>query len=394
LKKFLSFILPGLLFASVLSPLKNKEFKYDLQKTIQNAIQTKNSWINPIILQYQYNKSYNNGSANISTQYLYSISINQPIFKTGAIYYSIKYAKVQKNYSLLQIELQKRALIKQAYDLAFDYKINELNEKILKLQIKNAKIDVKRKKEGFLSGTTDSSTLDNAILNLNSLKLSLADVKLSQEQIINSFKNISDMNISKVVLPHLKLISKKKYLKSNLSLFSQKLNEKINKYLYKMQIGNQLVTVSFNASYNYQKTKDFTGINKQHFYNFGFSVTLPLSINSKPAIEQSKISYLKSAVLYNDKKRELINNFNSIINQIKTLKYKIKIYSQNIKIYDNLIKNIKDSIKAGNATYEDLEIMQNSKEAAIINKKILSLQIQKLLLNLYYQLSGVSFSNS
>jgi outer membrane protein TolC len=95
-----------------------------------------------------------------------------------------------------------------------------------------------------------------------------------------------------------------------------------------------------------------------------------------------------------DKKRELINNFDFIVYQIKTLKRKLKIYDQNIKIYDNLIKNIKDSIKAGNATEDDLTVMENSRKVAVLNKKIIKLQIQQLLLDLYYQLSTVSFSNN
>lgn len=393
MRKILSFFLPAFLFASILSHLKNRELEYDKQNALQNAIQTKRSWINPVILQYQYNKSYTDGTFS-ATAKIYSVSVNQPIFKSGAIYYSIRYANLQKNYSLASLEIQKRALIKQAYDLVYEYKITNLNEEILKLQIQNAKINVKRKKEEFASGEADSSELDNAILNLNSLKLSLADLKISKKQIENSFANISDLNISEVKLPVFKAISKKEFLNDNLNYYMAKINAKMQKDLYKMQIGNQLFTVSLNGNYAYQKNETPLGYTNQHTYSFGFSVTLPLSVNAKPQIEQAKIAYLKSKISLMDKKRELINNFDFIVYQIKTLKRKLKIYDQNIKIYDNLIKNIKDSIKAGNATEDDLTVMENSRKVAVLNKKIIKLQIQQLLLDLYYQLSTVSFSNN
>jgi outer membrane protein TolC len=381
MKKIL-FLIPFLLHAGILSDLKQKELNYDRLKSIKKSDETEKSWINPIILQYSYTRDNTQNVLTKTNQI--SISINQPIFKSGAIYYSIKYAKASRDYNLKQIEIQKRSLIKQALDLAFDYKINELNKQILFYQIENAKITVKRKKEAFLSGTGDSSDLDNAILNLNSLKLSLYDLKIAQNDIKFSFSNISDLNIQDVVLPKFKILNQNDYLKNNLQLISQKKYQKIAFYLYKMQTGNQLLTISFNASYNYQQTENRNYSDKKNFYTYGLSATLPLDINAKDRIEQTKLEYLKSQLLKSDKKRELINNFQRILKDISYMKKKIKIYDENIKIYDNLIASTKDSLKAGSATVYDLEILENSKKTLEINKKILNLKIQKQLLNLYY----------
>ena len=57
-----------------------------------------------------------------------TININQPIFKSGAIYYSIKYAANSKAYNLLNIKLNRRELIKNALDIAYDYKITKINK--------------------------------------------------------------------------------------------------------------------------------------------------------------------------------------------------------------------------------------------------------------------------
>jgi len=141
--KKLVLIFPLFLFAkeSILSNLQIKKLNLDKKYTIQDSKETKKSWINPVMLQYSV--SQNNSLHTIkTTNQNFSISLNQPIFKSGAIYYSIKYANDNKNYNLKELKLKKRELIKQALDFAIDYKINQLNEELLKLNIDNAKIDV------------------------------------------------------------------------------------------------------------------------------------------------------------------------------------------------------------------------------------------------------------
>lgn len=384
MRKILFFI-PFFVYAGILSEIKQKEIDFDRLKTIKDSQETKKSWINPIIFQYSYQKDNTLGS--VTTTNLFSISINQPIFKSGAIYYSIKYANLAKKYNLDQVELQKRALIKKALDLVYDYKISKLNEKIVKLKIKNAKIDVKRKKEAFLSGSGDSSLLDNAILGLNSLKLSLEDIRTNINQIKYSFANLSDLNIDNVKLPHFKIISKDKFLNENIELNSQKIYKKIKNYLYKMQVGNQLLTVSFNGSYNYKETEN-KKIDKQNYYIVGISASVPLDVNAKTKIEKTKIDYLKSQVLLQDKIKELLNNYKMTIEKINSLKNKLKIYDENVKIYNSLINSTQESIKAGTSTLLDLEVLQNSKMQAVLNKRIVELQIQKTLLELYYKLNN------
>jgi len=390
--KKLIIALPFLLFAnnSLLNDLKLKELNYDKQYSLQDAKDTSTSWINPIMLQYSFTKDNMLKSTDTYTK-TFSISINQPVFKSGAIYYSIKYAAHSKAYNLLNIKLNRRALIKNALDIAYDYKITKINEEILKLNIENAKIDIKKKKEDFLNGVGDSTFLNNAVLNLNSLLLNLEDMKMNLDNLKYSFKNISSLNLDMLKLPVFKLINKNEYLKNNLELIKQKKFKEVKKDLYKMQIGNQLVSVNFNASLNWQDVnyKNNTPAlqdNSLNYYRVGFSINMPISFNALNKIEKTKIDYLKSQILIADKKLSLANQYNSILRELKAYDRKIKIYQSNIKIYDDLISSTKDSIEAGNATVLDLKILQNSRKTMKLNIEILKLKKQKALLNLYYKL--------
>ncbi len=381
MKKLLFFI-PLFLNAEILSDLKQQEINYDRLKSLANSREVKKSWINPIMVQYLINKD--NSQDIWTTTKQFSITVNQPIFKSGAIYYSIKYAKKLKSYNLKQIEIQKRLLIKQALDLAFDYKINELNKKVLFFQIENAKINVKRKKEAFLSGTGDSSDLDNAILNLNDLKLSLCDLKISQNDLKYSFSTISDLDIRDVKLPVFKILKEDEFLKNHLELISKKEYKKVAFYLYKMQTGNQLLSISLNLGYTHKSIQNDFSSAKKSYYNYGITFSVPIDINSKDKIEQKKIEFLKASLEIKDKKRELINSLRKTLKNIKLLSQKKKIYDENYKVYENLIKSTKEAINAGSATYYDLEILENSKKALVFKKRIVDLKIQKLLFNLYY----------
>jgi len=389
--KKLLFLIPFFLNAQILSDLNKKELSLQKHQLLEESQATKKSWINPVILKYSVTQDNIQSKKTITKSF--SINVNQPIFKSGAIYYSIKYADDLKRLNINNLILKKRELIKNAYSLAYDYKITLLNKKILELKIKNALIDVKKRREEYKNGTLDLSFLNNAIISLNSLKLSLEDIKNSLTSIKFNFKNISDADITKVNLKLFKIIPLNHYLSNNLDLESKKISQKVNNDLYKMQVGNSLITVSLNGSWNYQDVDYDSKIlkdDKDNFYSVGVGISIPFDVTAKNNIQKTKLNFLVSKFDYLQKKRELINEYKKTIFNIETFKRKIKIYEDNIKLYDGLIKDTKNSILAGSATEDDLKILENSKKTNLIQIKILKLQIQKELLNLYYKLKNFS----
>ncbi len=384
------FLFPILLSANILSDLQNKTLDLQKKGVIEDSKATEKSWINPIILQYSITKDNRIENTKTTTQ-TFSITLNQPVFKSGAIYYSIKYANDSKHLNVNNLLITKRKLIKTALDLAYDYRIAKLNENIVNLQIKNALIDVKRKKEEYKNGTLDLTFLNNSIIALNSLKLSLEDIKQNLENIKFNFKNISDADIEKINLNLFKIIPLKNYLNNNIELLNKKFSQKVNKDLYKMQIGDELITVYINGSWNYQNinysNKKFND-DKNNFYSIGAGINIPIDFTASNKIQKAKVNYLISKLDYQQKKRELINEYKNILSNIQSINKKISIYKENIKLYNELINSTQNNIKAGTATYDDLAILENTKSENILQIKILKLQIQKLLLNLYYKLQN------
>jgi len=389
LKKIIAFI-PFLLFANILSPLQQELLKNDNNKAIISGDKLKDSWINPITLQYKYNQT--NQTPTIQTTNSFFIGINQPIFKSGAIWASIKYASNLKDENILNTKLKKATLIKQAYEILFNIKKIDIAIQKQILLIDNAKIDIQRKKEQFLNGVIDSSFLDNAIINKNNLELALKDLISQKNELIDNFRNLSNLDYREVKLPKFELISKEKYLK-NLNIIIAKKDIQVKKALKYMNIGNSLISVNFIANWNYIDTKydNPTPIyqnDKDNFYNVGFSLIVPLDINAFKNVEESKIDYLKSVLNYKNTILKEKNRYSTIINKIYAIDSKIEIYKNSIKTYNSLILTTKDNIKAGINTILDLRNLENSLQIAKLNLKSLEIDKNMQLLELYYLTKG------
>jgi outer membrane protein TolC len=387
--KKLAFLFPLFLFGfeNILSPTQNSLFEYDKEKNKNEMFKLQNSWLNPITLSYTYSQT--DQFSSDKTTNIASISINQPIFKSGAIYSAIKYAKTLDSYNQTNIEKAKKTAIKNAYEILFNIKKIDITIQKQKLLIENANIDISRKKEQFLNGVIDSSFLNSAIISKNSLLQSQADLTSQKDSLILSFKNLSDLEYKNISLPTFKVLSKNEYINNNRDLKLAKKNVEVQKHAKNSIIGNSLVTVSLSGSYNLlnetysPETVAFKN-SDINYYKVGLTLSMPLSINSLKDIQSAKISYLKSKLSLKDVKDKLNNSYKTALIKITNLDKKIDILNNNISLYKSLIASTKENIKAGINTPLDLQELQNTDK--INNLTIQSYKIDKSieLLKLYY----------
>jgi len=213
---------------SILSSLKKREFEIDLKKSVVESQKLHDSWINPINMSYIFDKS--NQLGKFSDTRIFKITIDQPIFKSGGIYFAIKYANASKKYFSLSVKEAEKELTAKALSLLYSYKKTKLLIKKQKLLIANAKIDVIRKKEQYLNGLVDSSFLDQALLNKNQAELRLIELISSLKEIYENFKNISDKNPDSLKMPIFRLIEKRDFLKNNLGILKSNEDKNVKEY--------------------------------------------------------------------------------------------------------------------------------------------------------------------
>lgn len=369
---------------SYLSNIKQEQFNFDYDKNEVDSSLLRDSWIAPIMLNYNYSKS--NPYTNVQLRENASIRMDQPIFQSGGIYYGIKFAEHSRKYADYSIDVAKRKLIKDAISILMQIKQKDLQITRQRLQIKNSKINLKFKEEQYLNGQLDSGFLDNAILERNFVIQNLYDIQTSKERLISSFSALSDLDYKIATIPQLELLSKEKFLEHNLALKMADSEIEKNKYSKNVIVAKYLPQVSLTAGYNWTKTDGRVavfGSPQRDYYDYGLKATMPLSINTFRDIESSRIDYLKSQLLSQDKKVQLKALFTQVMQNLENLDKKKLLSIDNKEIYSKLLADTQSLFRAGYKTQYDVDTLKNSVNIAELDSKIYEIDKQLELLNLY-----------
>jgi len=373
---------------SFISDYKNQQFEYDYKKSESESSKLRNSWIAPLRLNYNYSKSnpYTTEQLNESA----GIRMDQPIFQSGGIYYGIKFADASKLYNDVSIDVAKRKMIKDAISLLMQIRESSLRIQKQKLQIKNSEINLLQKKEQYLNGQLDSGFLDNAIIQKNIVVQALYDIETNKEKLINKFSALSDSNYKNVSIMHLDMISKNEFLHHNTYIKQSEYAIEKNRYAKDVRVAKYLPKVNLTAGYNWQKSSNqqFSPTfppfsNERDYYDYGFSVSIPIDINTFQDIESAKVDYLKSEVIKKDRRRELSALYDQVMNNIKNFNKKIALSRQNRKLYKKLLDDTQKLYASGYKTKYDVQTLTNSLAIQKIDTKIYKMDKQLELLNLY-----------
>jgi len=380
-----------------LSSLKKQEFSYDYEKSILEKKKLRDSWIQPLQIRYTHSSSnpYNELSANTQTTQNAAIVMDQPIFRSGGIYYGIKFADASYKYNKYSIDIAKRKMIKDAISLLIQIKQSRLNIEKQALQIDNSGINLAQKKEQYLNGQLDSGFLNNAIIEKNRVTQVLYDLQTAQERLISKFGVISDMDYKKVKIPSLTLIQADEFLNHNLDIRQLQSQRDKNSYNKNVTTAKYLPSVSITAGYNWDKLENpsFAGTNvpsppETKYYNYGLKATMPLDFNTFRDIESIQVEYLKSLVVIEDKKRELSALYEQVSQNLKNFDKKRALSLENEQLYSKLLRETKQLYKAGYKTQYDVQNLSNSVEIEKLDQKVFELDKQLELLNLYEKLAN------
>lgn len=361
---------------SILS--KNRIELLDLStKKIQTDSNTlKKNLISPIFYTYTYSHDDTTGTIKTST-----ISISQPIFKSGGIYSAIKYSNNIKTTNDIAIDIQKKELVLKALNIAYNIQKLKLQIKKQKLLIQNTTIDVKNKKESVFNGLLDIAFLNNAVINLNNQKASLLELKYNKNKLLLDFQTLSDIDLDNYILPVFTMISNESFIKDNIYIKQQQSKIKTQKNLKWINTSKYLPSVNLNYSKTINHTYD-TDNNK-----YGFNIQIPLNITAFDDIESNKLAYLKTKKELEIIKTEQNNFFKEKILKLKFIDSKIQLSLENIKIYDQLVQQTKELVSIGDKTQDDVLVLQNSLQQDKINIEIDKIDKQLELLEIFSKIN-------
>jgi len=371
--------------SSLLSALKQEKLNIDRQKIELESDNLKYNWIKQIMGSYS-TSNFDGKRGVIDETNGFSITLDQPVFKSGGIYYAIQYAGANREFLRLSTMLNEQNLIKSVISSWLTMKRYDLQILRQKYLIDNAKIDIIRKKEQYESGFLDSSFLDKALLTKTTLQKNLIDMESQRYSQLMIFMSLSDADYMDITPPTFVMIDRDKYLNSSLTLQQKDAEVRKAEYLKNMTISNYLPTFSVFAGY-YDMYDNFY---KDDTYNqIGLKVSMPLiDVNRGRTIELKKLDYLKSKIEIQDSKLEQGNIYQDSVKKIELLQKKIDIVKEDAKLYDSLLVSTKELFEAGEKTSYDVDNLNNSKQTMILDKQIYEIDAQKVYLELYAKMNG------
>ena len=366
-----------------ISKNKKDQFKYDYDKVEADSSKLRDSWIAPLNLQYSYSKS--NPYSDEQTSEGAAIKMDQPIFQSGGTYYGIKFAEASRVYANYSVEVAKRKLVKDAISLLMQIKQMDLKVERQKLQIKNSTISLEQKKEQYLSGQLDSGFLDNAIIERNFVIQSLYDIETNKERLISKFNAISDLSYTDAKIPYLEMLNEEQFLEYNIVLNMSESDIEKTKYNKDVTTAKYLPRVSITSGYNWSKSDSAFqfGASEKDYYDYGVRASVPLDINTFRDIESSRIDYLKSKLVIEDRRRELRALFEQVMQNINNFEKKRLLSIENRELYEKLLSETQDMFSAGYKTSYDVDLLENSVSIQIIDLSIFEIDKQLELLTLY-----------
>lgn len=369
-----------------LSALKQEQISIDKKINAKKSTNLRYDWINPIVASYSYSISDQYSKENKSRYF--RISLNQPIFKSGGIYFAIKYSNASENFLEIATALKEQNLIKSLYNSVLNLKKLDLQIEKLQLQIANAQMDIERKREQFESGVIDSSFLDRAILSKSVKSQLLLDAKQRHYALLQNFKTLSDSDYKEIILPRFEMVKKEDFITKNLELDQAKAEKRQAKYLKNMTISNYLPTLSLFGEYSNRKDSFRLFQQNNESKNYGLRLSMPLiDINRGRNIEIKKLEYLKSQLLLKDREKEVANFFKTFKNSIDILKKRYNLAKEDHALYSSLVSVAKEGLHAGEKSKYDVDNLVNSETIAGLDAEIFTIEMQQKFLELYAKMS-------
>ncbi|MBD3798532.1 MAG: TolC family protein [Epsilonproteobacteria bacterium] len=373
---------------SPLSTLKEEQFELDYHRMQLQSDILRDSWLQPLMLRYSYGKSDQYDSDGTTQNAL--VSIDQPIFRSGGIYYGIKFAEASRRYGNLSIDAARQKLIKEAVSLLIQIRQSDLRIAKQELLISNARLNLELKTESYLHGELDSGFLDNAIIEKNTLTQVLYDLQTLKAKQISAYESISDAPYATTPIPKLRLIEQTAFESEAFDLQLSLSNREKNYWNANMIRAKYLPTISINAAYNWNRLEDskFAGMPgaisvENRYTTYGLTATMPIDFNEFREMESARIEMLKSTLQIADKKRELNALYQQVRHNLSNSEKKRVLAEENQKLYAKLLADTEELYKAGYKTEYDVKMLSNSHKIQQIEKEIIELDTQLELLNLY-----------
>ncbi|MBT8343181.1 MAG: TolC family protein [Sulfurovum sp.] len=386
---FLIIVITAQLFASDLLLLHKQKQEIQVQKLKEIKASHKSqryNWILPLNLSLSKSKSKSAIDNTYNTVDNISVNLNQDIFRSGGIYYTLSYADRQKNYALLSWEKENADLYQQVYSTTLNLKQLRLQLKQSSYRLKNFDIEIFLKKEQYKIGTVDMTLLNSAIMDKNEELRRMITIKESIASTEKILKKLTPLSYEKIDVPTFTMVSKKDYMDVNYVINQAAIQSDLSNDQYKITKSSYLPYLSINAELGYQdyEYKTYATNYDGDYHSVGLTLKMPLDFNTNSILEEQRAAYLQAKLTIEDEKIAQDAEYEESQSLIKNYQEYIEVTRKNLALYDELITMTKQGFKAGYKSGYDLQTIENTRIIDALEIEINETNIQLELLKLHF----------
>lgn len=342
-------------------------------------------WVSPVNLSLSHTQQRPESNSEFEGLNKATLSVNQDIFRSGGIYYTIKYANGKQSYDNLALEQKFQNYQKEAILSLLNILKLELQCEQNKYLVKNKEIAVILKRALYEVGSVDITELNDAIREKNTEQ---TNYLLLNESLVKEKQNLSkytDQDINTLVLPKFALINEDDYCTSNYNVTLARQQNDVTYDSYQIKRSSYLPSIALTAQASYA---DYTNssLTRQNgnAYSIGTVLNIPLDYNSFSSIEEKHALYLKQLAQTKDVLREETIGYQQSLQTIKRYEGVNKIQEENLALYRSIFVVTEKAFKAGYKSAYDQQTLQNSIKFAELEIQINDLNIQIELAKLHY----------
>lgn len=372
--------------------------KKDVQKYKQTLLEAtyekqKYNWINPLNMVVEYNQNESAQYNSVGEAKSAYINLNQDVFRSGGIYYSMDYAKSQRNYTQISLDKENASLVQAVYQTLLSIARYEQLIKQSELKLDNYEIEIFLKRQQYQAGDVDITLLNNALMTRNQELKNLMNFKTLLKNSRIDLAKISDMSEADIHLPTFSLMSEERFLEHNYNVAQQAKQTLLLNDQYKVTQASYLPKVSINAQYGVTdyNNNDLPMKYNGDYYNVGVQLKMPLDFNTASTLEEAKIAYLKSQSEVLEQKREQNGYYKQVLSNIESYKEYIKLTQKNLLLYKELIDVTSKAVETGYKAGYDLKTLQNTNAIDEYEISINEINIQLELVKLHFMAKEANY---
>ncbi|MDR2638233.1 MAG: TolC family protein [Helicobacteraceae bacterium] len=308
-------------------------------------------------------------------------SFSQDIFKSGGIIASIDNAELSAQAAKLQLIQETNGYLQNLATLLLQSKQDQIRLRQNELNIKNAEIALLIKQKQYEAGETDITQLNDALQTKNNLRKTRLDLQNQNLSRLEEIAKLTPLKPETIPLAPFEAIDREEFLSASLSARLAKTQSEIARIQQKITLSSYLpaLSASAGATRSHGENADW-----HTSYNYGLTLSVPLSVTEGWAIEEKKLEALRAKSQERTAIEEVKRVYAQSKSAIDAAKQSVDVSKENIALYDSLIRVTRAQTQSGSLSRFDLQTLENSRQSDLLEIESSQIAIQIELAKLRY----------